>query len=409
MAGIGGFAVVASLALLAVLQQLAIQQEEDTFSALTQSNVAFLKTSTLPRSPAMEQRLGAVMDAVVQFGKEKATAPRLERLGGLISIVYELDAETSVRFSRESAGRWAFLQHKRTWWALGTLWLASVGLGGWFARGLVRPLRRLTEALPGMTEERPLPTLPVERTDEIGALARALVAAHGTLLDERDRRRAAERLAMLGQMAASLAHEVRNPVSAIRLHAQLLEGAPAAEAEASRTLIAAEAERIESLVKQWMHFAKPAPPQMLPHALMPLVNAAVQSVSAQAQHAGVKLEVEGEELSVSVDQERITQVLVNVLLNGIQAQPEGGRIQITIQPSADANVEVRVDDDGAGFSSGALRRAGEAFFSEKEGGMGLGLASAIEVARAHGGVLLVGNRQPRGGRVTLQLPIANPA
>lgn len=403
LGGIGVFTVAASLALLAVFQQLALQQEEETFAALAASNAGFLKTSNLPRSKEMEQRLGAVIGAEVRFGSAKEVqSNHVMRQGEQMVITQLLDAQSAVTFSQKTAGRWAFLNRRRTWMALGTLWLASLGLGAWFAGGLVRPLKQLTEVLPGMADDKPLPKLPQERTDEVGELARALKEAHQRLLEERDRRRAAERLAILGRMAASLAHEVRNPVSAIRLHAQLLEGAPPAEAEDSRALIAVEAERIESLVRQWMHFARPEPPALVTEDLQTLIDTAVKRVSAQAAHAGVSIEWSGCVEKVSVDRERLVQALANLLLNAIQAQPNGGKVTVSTQRSGQ-EVEIIIDDEGTGFSEQALGRAGEPFFSEKEGGMGLGLASAFEVARAHGGVLLVQNRQPHGARVVIRL------
>jgi len=118
--------------------------------------------------------------------------------------------------------------------ALGVFWLLSAALGIWLARRVTRPLRLLAGALPHLGTENELPVVPSDRRDEIGQLARALITTHQTLNDERERRRAAERLALLGRMTASLAHEVRNTVAAIQMHAQLLEGASPEESAMSR-------------------------------------------------------------------------------------------------------------------------------------------------------------------------------
>jgi signal transduction histidine kinase len=226
------------------------------------------------------------------------------------------------------------------------------------------------------------------------------------LLEEREKRRSAERLAILGTMAASLAHEVRNPVAAIRLHAQLLEDAPAAEGSASRALIASEAERIESLVNQWLRYARPQPPAMAAGDLGTTVEQALARCAAQAAHGRVALSKQipqGTTFPVKMDRDRILQALINVILNAIQAQPAGGEVTVSLQSKA-GNYEVSVDDQGQGFSAAALAKAQEPFYSEKEGGMGLGLAVASEVLLAHGGDLKLENPREGGARVVLRLP-----
>jgi len=405
------FVVVTSLGLVAVFQQIGLQQEEDAFTALAQSNADFLKRSTLPRSQEMAERLGAVMDAQVSFFEISDSSPRpvvadekaRRTTDQQMMIGFRLDGRHEVYFARSSAGLLALVNHPRTWLALGVLWLSSLGLGAWMARGLTRPLQQMTQAVPALGGNNPLPPLPADRGDELGLLARSMQHTHTALVEEKEKRRAAERLAMLGRMAASLAHEVRNPVAAIRLHAQLLEGAPEAEAEASRQLISSEAERIESLVSQWLRFARPEPPVKRPVAVQDLLDRALASVSAQAAHANVRLEQQcADNFVVQVDAERMHQVLVNLMLNAIQSHSSAGRVRVSSAIDNERAV-VRVEDEGRGFSEAALQRATEPFFTEKEGGMGLGLAVCDELMRAHGGEMTLEN-SATGARVTLILP-----
>lgn len=407
----GVFVVVASLGLVVVFQQIGLRQEEESFAGLARSNADFLRRSTLPRSPDMEARLGAVMDARVAF--LAATAPPLKgvpadgevrRVGGDEMLVgHDLGDGMRVYFSRPSAGPLALVNHRRTWLAMGVLWLSSLGLGTWLARGLTSPLRQMVDASPALGSEGRLPDLPVERPDEIGLLARSMQSTHEALIDEREKRRAAERLALLGRMAASLAHEVRNPVAAIRLHAQLLEGAPPEEAGASRTLIGSEAERIETLLNQWMHFARPEPPVLMRADAVGLVEKALAILKPKADHARVKITADhAGPVRVKADAERILQVLVNVITNAVQAQQAGGSVKLGVTRSGPRCV-IQVDDTGGGFSTEALQKAKEPFFSEKEGGMGLGLAVGEEILRAHGGELRLENTAT-GARVSLILP-----
>jgi signal transduction histidine kinase len=406
-ASIGVFVLVSSLALLGAFQHLTQRQEERAFASLTASNVKFLRESNLPRSRDMEIQLGAVMDAEVRF--VPATMPiedgQVTRARTDLSVAYILGPNTLVHFRRTDQGGLTFLYDGRTWLALCTLWFASLGLGGWLANGLTNPLYQLTQVLPAIGGTDPLPALPVNRKDEVGLLARTLESTHQTLRDEREKRRAAERLALLGRMTASLAHEVRNPIAAIRMHAQLLEGAPEHESEASRRLIESEAERIEALVNQWMRFARPEPPTLVEGDLADLVTQACERIQAQANHAKVMIKMTRTPLAMPVrlDRDRMLQALTNLMLNATQAQSRGGELSLSFASDVNEH-QVIIEDQGPGFSAEALQHFGEPFFSEKEGGMGLGVAVALEIVEAHGGTLTAENLTPIGARICLSLP-----
>ncbi len=106
------------------------------------------------------------------------------------------------------------------------------------------------------------------------------------------------------------------------------------------------------------------------------------------------------------DQRRLAQVFSNLIMNAIQAMPRGGVLRIGARRAGDATVELSFADSGPGFSGTALARFADFFFSEKEGGMGIGLSVASEIVKAHGGELRVENRAEGGGaRVTVQLPL----
>lgn len=423
------FVLAGSLALLLVFQVLADREERAAFEALARANAAFLERTPLPQSDQMAAQLGVVMGARVFFwhasasgivgkpgdrvGSEVMKLPADGRVhlmpDGEWMIGYQHRQDSRVFFLRPAPDKIIALNRPVTWGALGVFWLLSAALGIWLARRVTRPLRLLAGALPHLGTEKPLPVVPSDRRDEIGQLARALVATHQTLNDERERRRAAERLALLGRMTASLAHEVRNPVAAIQMHAQLLEGASPEEFSMSREIIESEAARIESLVGQWMSFAKPAPPVMSPVDVMTLVQEATRVMEPQAKHVGVEIHVNAprfdSKLIVSADRHRLQQVLSNLLLNAIQAMPMGGDVRINVEAN-ETTVRVIVEDEGAGFSAEALAKLGEPFYSEKEGGMGLGLAVSQEICCAHGGTLKVMNRDQGGARVIIELPSA---
>ncbi|MCR9245890.1 MAG: HAMP domain-containing histidine kinase [bacterium] len=287
-------------------------------------------------------------------------------------------------------------------------------VGGWFAaRGLSRPLRTLAEKLPAIESTAPIAMPEAERNDEVGDVARAFLATREALQDERDLRIRMEKVAVLGKMTASLAHEVQNPIAAIKLHAQLLAERLARPGDQpietggddeSANAIFEEAERVESLVNQWLFLGRPEPPALAGHDLAQLARSVVAARARRHEHARVTVAVESAgDTTIACDAKRIHQVLENLLTNAMHAMPEGGRItvQVTGQPD---RVALSVHDDGAGFSATALAHFGEFFHSEREGGMGIGLAVAREIARSHSGELTAENAATGGARVTLELP-----
>lgn len=423
------FALLGSTALLLSFQRQADREERLSFEAQARANTGFLDRTPLPQSEQMATQLGEVMGARVFFWHPSASA-LVGRSGDTVDAavldvpldgrVHVLPADewvvghayrgsSRVYFLRPPPARLVTLNRADMWGALAGFWLLSLALGVWMSRRVTRPLRRLAEALPQVGTDHPLPPIPIERRDEIGQLAETLSRTHDTLREERERRRAAERHALLGRMATSLAHEVRNPVSAIRLHAQLLEGAPPEEAAASRQLIESEAARIESLVSQWMRYARPAAPVLAPVDVVELIRHAVSVMTPQADHAGVNLQCKASgSFTIQAERQRVLQVLTNLLLNAIQAMPHGGTANIDLE-AHQAGVRITIRDEGAGFSPTALARLGEPFYSEKEGGMGLGLTVSREICESHGGSLAVAPPEGApGAAVIVSLPLSPP-
>jgi signal transduction histidine kinase len=422
------FVLAGSLALAWAMERRFINEEQHAFELQAQSNSNFLMRSGLPLSERMASQLGEIIGAEVFFlkpGSERSTekptkAPPPETLeqppDGKVRV---LDSGTwTVGLTGHEGVRIVLLKQpsqsgsiwlrRDTWLALGGFWALSLALGAGLAWNISRPLRALTEVLPRIGSADALPELPTSRRDEIGRLARTLDRTHHHLIEERDRRRAAERHAWLGRMTASMAHEIRNPVSSIRLHAQLLEQAQPDEAAVSRHCIESEAARIEDLVSQWLSYAKPAPPMFNPLNLVDALQQAIETTRPQARHAGVSttlsIPAPADSCIIQADRHRIQQVFGNLLRNAIQATPPGGNVAIQLQ-AGDGSIEVSIEDEGCGFSPTALARLGEPFYSEREGGMGLGIAVAQEICEAHGGRIDAVNQENGGAKVCVILPL----
>ena len=422
-ASVAVFVLAGSLALVWAFERNFEHEERRAFEQLAVTNARFIERTKLPQSEQTAAQLGEIIGAKVffwQIDKKSGTGRVIGKKGDhLPSIAFKMSFDGEVEtldhgswmvglpgregskviFMRPAAARVHALSRSDTWLALAVFWLLALALGTWLARRVSRPLARMAEALPHIGEEHELPPLPENRHDEIGLLAQTLIRTHDSLREERERRRVAEKQALLGRMAASLAHEVRNPVAAIRLHAQLLENAAPEDAGVSRQLIESEAARIEDLVGQWLSHAKPGPPVLADVDVVACLRQAVDLMQPQAKHAAVRVfPIVSPPVIIRADRHRLQQVFTNLLRNAIQAMPAGGDVSVKVAESSD-EVEVLIEDTGPGFSGSALARLGEPFYSEKEGGMGLGIAVAREICEAHGGRLLAENLPHGGARV----------
>jgi signal transduction histidine kinase len=430
------FVALGSSALVLWLHLSARQDSLKQFAAEARANAEFVRTTHLPATTRTADSLSRVLRVEVGFAPRtvpEIAAEIISPSGGLHSknlgrqavehvgepvrqagkeaIVYPVGEDWLMWFVRSAEPGFSVLLQPRTLAVLGGFWLLALALAWALSRGIVTPLRLLASRLPHI-ENDPEASLPgAERNDEIGQVARAYLSTRTQLADERARREQAERLALLGRMATGLAHEIHNPLSAIRMHAQLLESSTEWElpalAKESLPIMLAETVKIESLVSQWMFLARPEPPKTAPLQIARVIESVLRTYEPAAQHAAVRLEssVDGSHW-VNGDARRLGQAVSNVVVNAIQAMEEGGQLKIDAVRDGD-RLRVRFADNGPGFSRAALERHGELFFSEREGGMGIGLAVTSEILRAHGGAVHVENGG-RGAMVTLDLPNSSP-
>jgi len=170
-------------------------------------------------------------------------------------------------------------------------------------------------------------------------------------------------------------------------------------------MIESESEVIAGLVNQWLHLANPLPPKLVKLDVTECVAAVVRNLEAQARHTVVDIEngLVGP-IWVMGDAQRLSQALRNLIVNAIQAMPRGGKLQISAE-SHENTVSLRFADSGLGFSESALARGTELFFTEKEGGMGVGLNIVASIVEAHCGQIELQN-DPKGGAVIIvSLPL----
>jgi signal transduction histidine kinase len=240
----------------------------------------------------------------------------------------------------------------------------------------------------------------LERASEMLSVSmRELEAAEAALVEARSR-------ASLGELAAVIAHEVRNPLAVLRNAASALRKptTSSVDVETLVEIIREETRRLDQLGRSLSHFAEPMPYQPRRVALAPLLSDAVSAVKrAHAGASSVTIEVDpGSRPEVSADAALLRQALVNVIDNAVRALPAGGRVEVSAVELG-GRIAVRVRDDGEGMTPQVLARAKDPFFTTRATGTGLGLALVDKVMRLHGGELRLAAREPRGVEVTLVL------
>jgi signal transduction histidine kinase len=293
--------------------------------------------------------------------------------------------------------------------------------GLWIARGMHRSISQISVTLKGAAGELDQELSSVEihtpgDLPELQQLARAVTerVRHVVAELEEARRQAmsAERLAAVGELAAGIAHELRNPLTSVKL---LMQTAPQQSSgrsfgERDFQVVQREIARMEGTIQGLLDFARPPQLRRVTHDLRVTAQRALNLVEGRAKKQQVKVVSEFSDAPVIVDgdPEQIHQVLVNLLLNAVEAMPDGGVLKMTIELGEGGQhvCRVAVSDSGAGISPQILARIFEPFVTSKEGGTGLGLAISRRIAQEHGGTLLAVNREEGGALLTLELPMS---
>jgi len=306
--------------------------------------------------------------------------------------------------------------------------LSSAGLAVVLGRALVgQPIQALIRRARKVSDSDPEAPQRNKEGDEIAMLA-AEIEMMASELEARQRRvveesarrveaeqqlRHADRLTTVGQLAAGMAHELGTPLNVISGRARLIERAasPDGRVAADARTVWEQADRIKRIVERMLHFSRRSPPARVDCDVTRMVRDAVRLLREMASTADVELCVhlpDEPETKMIVDPDQLRQVVTNLVLNGIQALPRGGRVDVRmcIEDGGQGCFRLEVSDTGPGIPPDLLPQLFDPFFTTKEPGegTGLGLSLVHGIVRDHGGTVSVDSVEGQGTTFTVRLP-----
>jgi len=299
----------------------------------------------------------------------------------------------------------------------------GIAFGWWTANRLKKSVTQIQVTLhePSTAAPGDLGTVQVRGGDELASIRKQVELVVDRLRRTGEELRSSqhevlrsERLAAIGGLAAGVAHELRNPLTSVKLLLQhaASRGGHAVVAAPRVALILDEIDRMEATIQGLLDFSRPAQPQRKLHDLRTTIERALHLVEGRAEKQQVETELTLglESLWVNGDPQQLHQVFVNLFINGIEAMPDGGTLAVVLVSDPDSSyVAVDIIDTGDGIPAELLPRLFEPFASAKERGTGLGLAVSRRILEEHSGSIAVRPGSPRGTVFQVTLPAESPA
>ncbi len=296
--------------------------------------------------------------------------------------------------------------------ALLTVFMVALGLMVYFIGKTLRPLTRLSESCADIGSGR-LNTVSTRGVSgELLALENTFNQMVASLREKEimeGKLRQAQRLSALGNLAAGIAHDVRNPLNAIKLlssHAlDMLESDEHAARKPMRT-IRAEVDRLEEIVSSFLSLARETELRPEPQEVDALLQECVRLFQKDAEARGIRLlgDFHAAGLVLMLDPKQWMRAILNVLLNALEACPQGGRVRL-FSRRTDTHCEIEIRDDGPGLSPEVTERVFDPYFTTKPGGTGLGLSITRGIIEEHGGVIDITSSPGLGCQVLIKLPL----
>jgi signal transduction histidine kinase len=217
-----------------------------------------------------------------------------------------------------------------------------------------------------------------------------------------------QKLSLVGQVAAGVAHEIKNPLASIKGAADILasDDTSIEEREEFKTILQGEIRRIDNTVGEFLEFARPRETRREKMNLSDMIRQTVRQIETQAAQSGISLEVSlADDVTVKGDQEKLHQMTLNLLLNAVQASESGDVISVAL--GEDGSAALTIEDRGAGIRTDDIDRIFEPFFTTRSSGTGLGLAVVRAIVDAHEGYIEVESTRGKGTLIEIRLPLAD--
>jgi len=217
------------------------------------------------------------------------------------------------------------------------------------------------------------------------------------------------RLASLGQLAAGIAHEIRNPLSSIKGFATYFKERyrEVPEDQETADIMIQEVERLNRVIGQLLEFARPVSIERKSIDVLELVRQSLKLVEGDTLQKGIRIEMEviPSERKVDLDPDKMKQVLLNLYLNALEAMERNGTLTVDIRDEKSGYIDIIISDTGAGIKKEDLAHVFDPYFTTKPSGTGLGLAIVHKIIESHGGEIRVESREGKGTRVVISLPV----
>lgn len=274
------------------------------------------------------------------------------------------------------------------------------------AQAITQPLAKLTAFVRSFQQEH-LAETPKSGPPEVQELGVAFEELMQNLIKTQDSLTRAAKLAVVGEMAAAMSHEIRTPLGILRSSADLLLREPKLTNDGKEVLgfIISETERLNKLVSTLIDASRPRASVFVMLDIAQLIRNTAALLRAQAEAKNIVLSVESTEpVTLEADADQMTQVLMNLLMNAIQILPSGGKINVQMYQERDM-VLIEIADNGPGITVENQAKIFEPFFTQRAGGVGLGLAIVRQIVEAHQGEIFCSSSQSGGAQFTISLPI----
>lgn len=217
-----------------------------------------------------------------------------------------------------------------------------------------------------------------------------------------------EKLAAVGILAAGVAHEVRNPLSSIKGYATYFSSLFDRQSDNKKAanIMAEEVDRVNRVISELLEFARPIQLELKKTRIFELVDKALRLIKYEADPADIKIisSVEPNLPEVEVDKDRLTQVLLNIFINAIQAMPSGGTLTVNVK-TMENRLQFEISDTGRGISAEDQANIFNPYFTTKKRGTGLGLAIAFKIIESHGGTITIESLKNKGTTFVISIPL----